>query len=117
MTKFGSLCLILVIVDHNDFRQLLISVNKRNIMEGLDKKRLVWYDYSSVEEVLSKEDRSQIWMLFCRPGRHQIRQVLTYTSFEGEAILSIGKSIESIEKGAAGIINAMPFGCYAGDYR
>jgi predicted CoA-substrate-specific enzyme activase len=37
-----------------------------------------------------------------------------HSSFEGEAILSIGKSIELIEKGASGIINAMPFGCMPG---
>ncbi len=36
------------------------------------------------------------------------------SSFEGEAILSIGKSIDLIEKGASGIINAMPFGCMPG---
>ena len=35
-------------------------------------------------------------------------------SFEGEAILSIGKSIDLIEKGASGIVNAMPFGCMPG---
>jgi predicted CoA-substrate-specific enzyme activase len=35
-------------------------------------------------------------------------------SFEGEAILSIGKSIDLIQRGAAGIINAMPFGCMPG---
>jgi predicted CoA-substrate-specific enzyme activase len=37
-----------------------------------------------------------------------------HSSFEGEAILSIGKSIELIKNGAAGIINAMPFGCMPG---
>jgi predicted nucleotide-binding protein (sugar kinase/HSP70/actin superfamily) len=36
------------------------------------------------------------------------------SSFEGEAILSIGKSIDLIEKGASGIVNAMPFGCMPG---
>jgi predicted CoA-substrate-specific enzyme activase len=36
------------------------------------------------------------------------------SSFEGEAILSIGKSIDLLERGAAGIINAMPFGCMPG---
>jgi predicted CoA-substrate-specific enzyme activase len=35
-------------------------------------------------------------------------------SFEGEAVLSIGKSIDLIEKGVSGIINAMPFGCMPG---
>ncbi|MEE9523378.1 MAG: acyl-CoA dehydratase activase [Thermodesulfovibrionales bacterium] len=35
-------------------------------------------------------------------------------SFEGEAILSVGKSIDLAEKGASGIVNAMPFGCMPG---
>jgi predicted CoA-substrate-specific enzyme activase len=37
-----------------------------------------------------------------------------HSSFEGEAILSIGKSIDLLERGAAGVINAMPFGCMPG---
>ena len=37
-----------------------------------------------------------------------------HDSFEGEAILSIGKSIDLIERGASGVINAMPFGCMPG---
>lgn len=35
-------------------------------------------------------------------------------SFEGEAILSVGKSIDFIGKGVSGIINAMPFTCMPG---
>ena len=37
-----------------------------------------------------------------------------HVSVEGEAILSIGKSIDMIERGVSGIINAMPFGCMPG---
>jgi predicted CoA-substrate-specific enzyme activase len=37
-----------------------------------------------------------------------------HSSFEGEAILSIGKSIDLVERGASGIINVMPFGCMPG---
>lgn len=37
-----------------------------------------------------------------------------HESFEGEAILTVGKSIDFIEKGASGIINAMPFTCMPG---
>lgn len=36
------------------------------------------------------------------------------SSFEGEAILSIGKSIDLIGRGASGLVNAMPFGCMPG---
>ncbi len=37
-----------------------------------------------------------------------------HDSFEGEAILSMGKSIDFVKKGASGIISAMPFGCMPG---
>jgi len=37
-----------------------------------------------------------------------------HSSFEGEAILSIGKSIDLVRRGASGIVNAMPFGCMPG---
>jgi len=37
-----------------------------------------------------------------------------HSSFEGEAILSIGKAVDLIERGASGIVNAMPFGCMPG---
>ncbi len=37
-----------------------------------------------------------------------------HESFEGEAVLSIGKSIDLIHGGVAGIVSAMPFGCMPG---
>jgi predicted nucleotide-binding protein (sugar kinase/HSP70/actin superfamily) len=35
-------------------------------------------------------------------------------SFEGEAVLSVGKSIDYINKGVSGILNVMPFTCMPG---
>lgn len=37
-----------------------------------------------------------------------------HDSFEGEAVLSVGKAIDYIEHGAHGIVNAMPFTCMPG---
>jgi predicted nucleotide-binding protein (sugar kinase/HSP70/actin superfamily) len=37
-----------------------------------------------------------------------------HPSFEGEAILSIGKAIDYVSKGAMGLINTMPFTCMPG---
>jgi predicted CoA-substrate-specific enzyme activase len=37
-----------------------------------------------------------------------------HDSFEGEAVLSMGKSVDYVRKGASGIISAMPFGCMPG---
>ena len=48
--------------------------------------------------------------------RHIISQASPYIdeSIEGEAILSVGKSIDFIQKGASGIVNSMPFTCMPG---
>lgn len=35
-------------------------------------------------------------------------------SFEGEAVLSIGKAVDYIKRGASGIVNVMPFTCMPG---
>ena len=45
-----------------------------------------------------------------------LNQAMPYLdeSFEGEAILTVGKSIDFIRKGASGIINSMPFTCMPG---
>jgi len=37
-----------------------------------------------------------------------------HDSFEGEAILSIGKAVDFVKSGVSGIINVMPFGCMPG---
>ncbi len=37
-----------------------------------------------------------------------------HRSFEGEAVLSVGKTIEFVERGAAGVVNVMPFTCMPG---
>ena len=37
-----------------------------------------------------------------------------HDSFEGEAVLSIGKAIDFVNRGASGIVSAMPFGCMPG---
>jgi len=37
-----------------------------------------------------------------------------HNSFEGEAVLSVGKAIDYISNGAHGIVNAMPFTCMPG---
>jgi predicted nucleotide-binding protein (sugar kinase/HSP70/actin superfamily) len=36
------------------------------------------------------------------------------TSFEGEAVLSIGKAIDFVERGLDGVVNVMPFTCMPG---
>jgi predicted CoA-substrate-specific enzyme activase len=37
-----------------------------------------------------------------------------HDSFEGEAVLSMGKAVDFVQRGTSGIISAMPFGCMPG---
>jgi len=37
-----------------------------------------------------------------------------HDSFEGEAVLSMGKAVDYVKRGASGIISTMPFGCMPG---
>jgi len=54
------------------------------------------------------------------PEETPTRGVLDYAnryvheSFEGETVLSVGKSVDYYHHGVSGIINAMPFGCMPG---
>jgi predicted nucleotide-binding protein (sugar kinase/HSP70/actin superfamily) len=45
-----------------------------------------------------------------------VRRALPYVhhSFEGEAVLSVGKAVDYICRGVSGIVNVMPFSCMPG---
>jgi len=93
------------------------------------RKVLIKKDLSGMITLLSKrffqkrvEHRlAKLFLGFLRrlhePDTHTIMQnarPYIHPTFEGEAILSIGKSIDLVKRGASGIINAMPFGCMPG---
>jgi predicted nucleotide-binding protein (sugar kinase/HSP70/actin superfamily) len=45
-----------------------------------------------------------------------LRRALPYVhhSFEGEAVLSVGKAVDYIRRGVSGVVNVMPFSCMPG---
>jgi len=75
-------------------------------------------------EYYQRTDEHRLEKVFTGHLRHgeepSTRRVLdqaspyVHDSFEGEAILSIGKTIDFCEKGASGVINVMPFTCMPG---
>jgi predicted nucleotide-binding protein (sugar kinase/HSP70/actin superfamily) len=93
-------------------RKALIKKDKSAIIEILLKK----FFQKSIEHRLSRYFKGFLKTL----NEPDIQEILKkaspylHDSFEGEAILSIGKSIDLIERGASGVINAMPFGCMPG---
>ena len=102
---------------------------------------LYYINAMSMRKALIKKDRSAIMNIFLKtlfqkrvehrlaghfrgflktldepPTKEILKKAAPYVhdSFEGETVLSMGKSIDLIERGAAGIIAAMPFGCMPG---
>ncbi len=67
-----------------------------HLLEAIFTPHLKYGKEPKVEDILEK----------ARPYLHD--------SFEGEAILSVGKSVDFVHKGVSGLVNAMPFTCMPG---
>jgi predicted CoA-substrate-specific enzyme activase len=93
-------------------RKALIKKDRSVIIEILLKK----FFQKRIEHRLSRYFKGFLKTLDEPETKEILKKASPYVhdSFEGEAILSIGKSVDLIERGAAGIINAMPFGCMPG---
>jgi predicted CoA-substrate-specific enzyme activase len=93
-------------------RKALIKKDRSVIIEILLKK----FFQRRTEHRLSRYFKGFLKTLNEPDTREILRKASSYLddSFEGEAVLSIGKSIDLIERGASGVINAMPFGCMPG---
>lgn len=66
-----------------------------------------------IERTLAKPLEERFGPLAEEPTQHLLRLAQPYMDacFEGEAILSVGKTIEAYHKGLDGVVNVMPFGC------
>lgn len=76
----------------------------QDIIQKKDERRL--YEPFG-ETLISGEDATTVEVL--RNANPYMRD-----TFEGEAVLSIGKAVEFSEKGLSGIVNVMPFSCMPG---
>lgn len=96
-------------------------INKRN---QLSAKQYVNFLGAIVQDWVQKQDEKRYASIFSdeiedaiEPDtdttiKHATRYL--HPDFEGEAILSIGKSMEYISSGISGIVNAIPFTCMPG---
>jgi len=93
-------------------RKALLKKEKSAIINFLLKK----FFQKKIEHRLSRYFKGFLKTLHEPETKAILKKATPYvhSSFEGETILSIGKCIDLLEKGASGIINAMPFGCMPG---
>jgi len=93
-------------------RKALIKKDLSAIIEFLLKK----FFQKRIEHRFSRHFKGFLKTLKEPDTKEILKKALPYLhdSFEGEAILSIGKGIDLIERGVSGIVNAIPFGCMPG---
>ncbi len=102
----------------------LYYINYLSKRKAWIKKRFSTYMQISLKRFLQKRLEHRLHSIFKdslrtlkEPDTKEILKNASpyiHDSFEGEAILSIGRALDFIKNGASGIINAMPFGCMPG---
>lgn len=99
-------------VNYLEMRRRLIKKDLSAIIKFLLKKHF----QDSIEHRLSAPFKDYLKTVKEPSTKEILKKASNYVhdSFEGETILSIGKAIDLIERGASGIVNAMPFGCMPG---
>lgn len=93
-------------------RKALIKKDKSAIIKILVNRFFQW----RVEKTFFSEFREVINFLKEPSTEELFKLASPYVpdTFEGETILSVGKTMDLIKRGARGIINTMPFGCMPG---
>lgn len=82
----------------------LLGILIREFYQQRDERKLAEAFYGSIEEPLEPPTD---WIL-------ELASPYVHDSFEGEAILTIGKTVDYALKGASGVVNVMPFTCMPG---
>lgn len=93
-------------------RKALLKMDKSAIIKILVNKFFQW----KVERKYSSKLKGTLRFLHEPSVGKLFEYASPYVpdSFEGETVLSVGKTIDLIKRGASGIVNAMPFGCMPG---
>jgi predicted nucleotide-binding protein (sugar kinase/HSP70/actin superfamily) len=87
----------------------MINVSPKILLSNLIQNKL----QHKIEKTLAEPFMERFGQLAEEPIEHVISLAGPYlhNSFEGEAILSVGKMVEYHHKGFGGVINLMPFSC------
>jgi predicted nucleotide-binding protein (sugar kinase/HSP70/actin superfamily) len=101
-------------------RKLIVRLRRQSLSRVVIKEllntALTRYVQKNIEHRFAKPFQGTFKTIHEPPTREILKNAAPYIheSFEGEAILSMGKAVDFVKKGASGIISAMPFGCMPG---
>jgi len=95
----------------------LIAKSRRG---GRYKDALFGKIFNTVKHMDEKKITEPFKKYLRNSGEPDTKTLLAYASpyidatFEGEAVLSVGKAVDYVNKGCSGIVNLLPFGCMPG---
>ncbi|MBI5694323.1 MAG: hypothetical protein HZC51_01090 [Nitrospirae bacterium] len=106
------------------FGEWIFYQNYTNLENAKQKGRMIEYMSCMTTNLFQEKiehDYAKIFKGFLKTAhepsiKETLNAALPYLrdTFRGEAILSMGKSVDYVKQGASGIINAMPFNCMPG---
>jgi len=101
-------------------RKSFVKLRRNNfstaVIKDILNTSLTRYVQKNIEHRFARPFEGSFKTIHEPPTKEILRNAASYIheSFEGEAILSMGKAVDFVKKGASGIISAMPFGCMPG---
>jgi predicted nucleotide-binding protein (sugar kinase/HSP70/actin superfamily) len=115
LEALGAVCDLAPLAEwvyYTNFTRKKASLRSRNLKDFFTDAAIDYMQHK-IEKILAKPLEKYFGPLAEEPVEHVIRLAAPYMhqSFEGEAILSIGKMVEYYHKGFSGVVNVMPFSC------
>ena len=102
----------LLYVTHSSKATALVNRNFRELLTVCLEERVQKKDEHRLEQIFHGSIKNLREPSI--PETLALARDYLHPSFEGEAILSMGKSRDFVRKGAAGLVNIMPFTCMPG---
>jgi predicted nucleotide-binding protein (sugar kinase/HSP70/actin superfamily) len=102
----------LLYVMHSSKKDALANRHFRELLQVCLEERVSKKDEHRLEEVFHGSIKNLKEPSI--PETLELAKDFLHPSFEGEAILSMGKSRDFVRKGACGLVNIMPFTCMPG---
>ena len=115
LEELGAACDLAPLAEwiyYTNFTRSCAAKRKRQLRELFNNSAQNWLQHK-IERKLAMPLEKKFGTLAEKPVEHVIKlaQPYLHQSFEGEAILSVGKTIEYFTEGAGGVVNVMPFTC------
>jgi predicted nucleotide-binding protein (sugar kinase/HSP70/actin superfamily) len=102
----------LLYVTHSSKHSALVNRRFRELLTVCLEERVQKKDEHRLEEIFHGSIKNLTEPTI--PETLEMAKDYLHPSFEGEAILSMGKSSDFVRKGACGLVNIMPFTCMPG---